>query len=269
MAPSNKSSSTSTASRRKSNKGMLILKLSPKALQSLGTPNAVKETNLKSPSIVDRTSSSPSTGDKKLGSNIHTPVQPETPGSSSMPPPTESLKKKGNKRAAAGTDGNSKARGRPGPKKKARLDDGTLNHTSATPRAPNGSAVKLGPKANQGAINAGLRALDRSGKPCRKWAKGSFKLKSFTGITWEIPRWKAPLHIVAIHSSSKTISGETLKKNQNSIQVESLPGENSNSVIDFEMESLNSHSASSSIPHLTPSGEALTSTQSSPVAASA
>jgi hypothetical protein len=48
----------------------------------------------------------------------------------------------------------------------------------------------LGPKANQGAINAGLRALDRSGKPCRKWAKKPFTLKSFTGVVWELPSWK-------------------------------------------------------------------------------
>lgn len=54
------------------------------------------------------------------------------------------------------------------------------------------AAHKLGPKANQGAINAGLRALDRSGKPCRKWSRGGFKLKSFTGVVWEIPRWTAP-----------------------------------------------------------------------------
>ncbi|KAG5982199.1 hypothetical protein E4U54_006406 [Claviceps lovelessii] len=53
-------------------------------------------------------------------------------------------------------------------------------------------AAKLGPKANQGAINAGLRALDRSGKPCRKWERGGFRLKSFTGVLWEIPRWRAP-----------------------------------------------------------------------------
>lgn len=51
---------------------------------------------------------------------------------------------------------------------------------------------KLGPKANQGAINAGLRALDRSGKPCRKWTRGTFQMKSFTGVVWEIPRWTAP-----------------------------------------------------------------------------
>lgn len=51
---------------------------------------------------------------------------------------------------------------------------------------------KLGPKANQGAINAGLRALDRSGAPCRKWEKKPFKLKSFTGILWEVPTWRTP-----------------------------------------------------------------------------
>lgn len=51
---------------------------------------------------------------------------------------------------------------------------------------------KLGPKANQGAINAGLRALDRTGKPCRKWEKTGFRVKSFTGRVWEIPSWRAP-----------------------------------------------------------------------------
>lgn len=51
---------------------------------------------------------------------------------------------------------------------------------------------KLGPKANQGAINAGLRALDRSGKPCRKWERKPIQLKSFTGVVWELPSWQAP-----------------------------------------------------------------------------
>lgn len=66
-------------------------------------------------------------------------------------------------------------------------EDGTVEGGRSGP-APH----KLGPKANQGAINAGLRALDRSGKPCRKWTKGGFTLKSFTGVVWEIPRWTAP-----------------------------------------------------------------------------
>ncbi|CAK7223115.1 hypothetical protein SCUCBS95973_005068 [Sporothrix curviconia] len=113
-------------------------------------------------------------------------------------------KKKGVKRsaAAAGVDSTPSAgpgsangdtpapaarvRSKPGPKKKAKLDDGVEIRASAS------GAHKLGPKASMGAINAGLRALDRSGKPCRKWVKGGFQLKSFTGVQWEIPRWRAP-----------------------------------------------------------------------------
>jgi hypothetical protein len=68
-------------------------------------------------------------------------------------------------------------------------EDGTIDPNG---RSGGGTYHKLGPKANQGAINAGLRALDRSGAPCRKWTKGGFKLKSFTGVLWEIPRWTAP-----------------------------------------------------------------------------
>lgn len=127
-----------------------------------------------------------------------------------MAPPTSSgdgaaPKKKGVKRSAAaagvdangtangtngtnGTNGDSapKARSKPGPKKKPRVDDGLLDP------GRNVGAHKLGPKASMGAINAGLRALDRSGKPCRKWNKGGFQLKTFTGVVWEIPRWTAP-----------------------------------------------------------------------------
>lgn len=48
---------------------------------------------------------------------------------------------------------------------------------------------RLGPKANTGAINAGLRALDRTGAPCRKWDRQPFKLRSFTGVLWQVPAW--------------------------------------------------------------------------------
>lgn len=51
---------------------------------------------------------------------------------------------------------------------------------------------KLGPKANQGAINAGLRALDRTGAPCRKWERKPLQLKSFTGIVWGLSSWRTP-----------------------------------------------------------------------------
>ncbi|KAG5517881.1 hypothetical protein PMAC_000336 [Pneumocystis sp. 'macacae'] len=49
---------------------------------------------------------------------------------------------------------------------------------------------KLGPKANTGAINAGLRALDRTGKPCRKWIKRKITIDCISGIKWEINGWK-------------------------------------------------------------------------------
>src|ERR1700712_1238472 len=71
---------------------------------------------------------------------------------------------------------------------------------------------KLGPKANQGAINAGLRALDRSGKPCRKWERKGFQLKSLTGVTWTIGSWTAPL-------KDKTFSGDV--KSESSYSSES------------------------------------------------
>lgn len=72
-------------------------------------------------------------------------------------------------------------------------DDGTADHNGK----PNGGGVttgshKLGPKANQGAINARLRALDRTKHPCRKWERKPIQLKSFTGVVWELPSWRAP-----------------------------------------------------------------------------
>lgn len=56
------------------------------------------------------------------------------------------------------------------------------------------SSHKLGPKANTGAINAGLRALDRSGKPCKKWERHPLHIKSFTGLSWGMPSWNTISH---------------------------------------------------------------------------
>ncbi|EWC43547.1 hypothetical protein DRE_01434 [Drechslerella stenobrocha 248] len=75
--------------------------------------------------------------------------------------------KRGGKRAGGGG-------GKPGPKKR-KLDDGTSLPPS-----------RLGPKSSGGAINAGLRALDRTGAPCKKWSKASFTLKSFTGFKFTL-----------------------------------------------------------------------------------
>lgn len=84
-------------------------------------------------------------------------------------------------------------------------------------------AHKLGPKANQGAINAGLRALDRTGKPCRKWEKNGFRLKTFTGVTWELPTWRAPPKSVGSGESpgkgSVPTSNSQSKENNSSSQV--------------------------------------------------
>src|ERR1700712_3786888 len=54
------------------------------------------------------------------------------------------------------------------------------------------SAPKINPKANTGAINANLRALDRSGAPCRRWDLSGFRVKSFTGVVWGAEPWAAP-----------------------------------------------------------------------------
>jgi hypothetical protein len=134
-------------------------------------------------------------GEHASDSNPATPVANGTPAPSTMGPPTEGVKKKGTKRSAAAANGTEpKVRGKPGPKKKPRLlvhlsspsllhypwltrlsEDGTIDHSGTTKAHGTGAANKLGPKANQGAINAGLRALDRSGKPCRKWNKGGLR----------------------------------------------------------------------------------------------
>ena len=83
-------------------------------------------------------------------------------------------------------------------------DDGTNTNgdTGPTKRGAGANSGhpaphRLGPKANQGAINAGLRALDRTGKPCRRWEKKVFQVKSFTGVTWDVPTWRAPKPKVA------------------------------------------------------------------------
>ena len=77
---------------------------------------------------------------------------------------------------------------------------------------------KLGPKANQGAINAGLRALDRTGKQCRKWEKTGFRVKSFTGRVWEIPSWRAPT-TRAFGSESDPGSSNTQSKENSSSNI--------------------------------------------------
>ncbi|KLU86428.1 hypothetical protein MAPG_05442 [Magnaporthiopsis poae ATCC 64411] len=217
MPPAATKNASSAKDRRKSDKaaaapeprfeptrpGLVTLVVPPQRLRAIIDPSSVssltEETPAKdkdSPTMSSTLAAAPpSNPDAPSDSNPNTPNATGTPAPPSvMGPPTEGPKKKGVKRSAAMANGNgsdgptAKVRGKPGPKKKARLDDGTLE----SGRASGIGAHKLGPKANQGAINAGLRALDRSGKPCRKWSKGGFTLKSFTGVVWTVPRWTAP-----------------------------------------------------------------------------
>lgn len=126
-------------------------------------------------------------------------------------------------------------------------EDGTIDHTGAAKAA---GAHKLGPKANQGAINAGLRALDRSGKPCRKWDRGGFKLKSFTGVVWEVPRWTAPPkkgpESSTEDSAAPSAADSSSKENKETGAENSVS--NSNNGGDVEMQSMPSVNASSPAP---------------------
>lgn len=90
----------------------------------------------------------------------------------------------------------------------------------STPAAQGGH--KLGPKANTGAINAGLRALDRSGKPCRKWERKGFQLKSFTGFEWGSGSWSAP------QRDTSTFSGDV--KSDSSSALDGKPNVDSSAV---------------------------------------
>ncbi|ATY59842.1 DUF1711 domain [Cordyceps militaris] len=181
-------------------------------------------------------------------SNAATPAAEGTPAPSAMGPPIDG-RKKGVKRGATATgDGLAKIRGKPGPKKKPRLEDGSIDHAAV--RA-NAAAHKLGPKANQGAINAGLRALDRSGKPCRKWAKGNFNLKSFTGVIWEINRWTAPPKPNGAEADSEATpadSADSSNKENKENGQENNSTAPSNGGGDVEMQSLPSVHASSPAP---------------------
>ncbi|KAL9134217.1 MAG: hypothetical protein Q9175_004603 [Cornicularia normoerica] len=111
-----------------------------------------------------------------------------------LPAPKTGVKRE----LGAGVESDDKDKPKNPPRKRARPEGKPDGRTAAARLAKGtsgpgaGTSHKLGPKANQGAINAGLRALDRTGKPCRKWEKTGFRVKSFTGRTWEIPSWKAP-----------------------------------------------------------------------------
>ncbi|KAI9695147.1 MAG: hypothetical protein M1820_008853 [Bogoriella megaspora] len=268
MAPA-AGQTSSPASAKTSAKGskknrIIVLRLSPKQLARL-TPETLSETK---PSRANSSTSSveapatkieSSAADAASDSNatpVPTTIAPAGDNNNLAPPPNGAKKrgipgpKPGAKRGAGlMLDGQPKPRGKPGPKKKPRLPDGTIDHGStATAGAFGGiapiAAHKLGPKANQGAINAGLRALDRSGKPCRKWQRNEFKLKSFTGVTWAVRTWRSPKNpsnLTPSESSSEATSANDLKPK---FDENAIASERSNGPIDIT----NIHTGSSPMP---------------------
>ncbi|KAJ4583313.1 hypothetical protein HRR86_003708 [Exophiala dermatitidis] len=219
-------SASNRADKNKKQGKIIILKLSPKLLRQFEEPTAKPEEQStasvgSSPTPPDEDASTlkvPEANDNASESNSTPAPTPADPAAADG-----SRKKKGGAGGAKRSlgqmmesNGTPKPRGKPGPKKKPRLyvpflplsqhdatfagsvltqprEDGSIDHGAnkgSVTTGPGPGGHKLGPKANQGAINAGLRALDRSGKPCRKWVKKSFTLKSFTGVTWELPSWK-------------------------------------------------------------------------------
>lgn len=140
-------------------------------------------------------------------------------------------------------------------------DDGTAENGEPGP-AKKGSGVgtshpgphRLGPKANQGAINAGLRALDRSGKPCRRWEKKAFQLKSFTGVTWQVPTWRSPKPKV-IKEEKVTEEGAGQSQSANSDSKENkgsgvFTSEKSSSAAEGDLDAAASNGVSSPAPLL-------------------
>jgi hypothetical protein len=113
-----------------------------------------------------------------------------TPGAAKRKGP-----KPGSKRNAAQMEAGSngatpkQAKAKPGPKRK-KMGDMINDPNSKGPFTAPAAINKAGPKANLGAINERLRALDRSGAKCRRWEKKGFQVRSFTGVMWQVPTYQ-------------------------------------------------------------------------------
>ncbi|KAE8144716.1 INO80 complex, subunit Ies4 [Aspergillus avenaceus] len=184
-----------------SSKGVVILKLSPELLGRFISPSLEAKDKKKNGTKTEEPAiDSPVKESSPASSSVEAPVPPSdnasdaasTPAAGTSAADTPRRKalqgpKPGAKRGVNQmSESTPKPRGKPGPKKKPRLDDGAPEPVKVT------ASHRLGPKANTGAINAGLRALDRSGTPCRKWERKALQLKSFTGIQWQLPSWRTP-----------------------------------------------------------------------------
>ncbi|KAJ5496305.1 INO80 complex subunit Ies4 [Penicillium fimorum] len=190
-----------------SNSLMVVLKLSEDSLRQFTSPN-IKSIQNNTPNIKTNDNSSPASSTElptvrpSSADNGSDADANSTPATGVTPSDAQRRKgvpgpKPGNKRTKEQTDSTAKSRGRPGPKKKPRLEEGDATKIPA--------AQRLGPKANTGAINAGLRALDRTGAACRKWERKPLQLRSFTGIMWQLPSWRTP----GISKSDDSVDGKS------------------------------------------------------------
>ncbi|KAL4897441.1 INO80 complex, subunit Ies4 [Aspergillus ambiguus] len=206
MPASGSNASTNGRSNRPgASKNIVVLKLSPALLGQFAPPSPEAKDKKKNIPTIKKDSPDDSPAKEKEPSSPASSADPQVPPSSadnasdaaSTPaagtstadtPRRKGLPgpKPGVKRGLSQGESYPRPRGKPGPKKKPRLDDGTVDTAKFV------NSHRLGPKANTGAINAGLRALDRSGAPCRKWERKPLQLKSFTGVMWQLPAWRAP-----------------------------------------------------------------------------
>ncbi|KAE9963592.1 hypothetical protein BLS_009135 [Venturia inaequalis] len=217
---------TPKSSTKHSKSKIIKLSLSPTLLSKFPSDSIALPTPLASASTdaLNVPSPAPTAPDSIIVST------PTATANNLLAPPTNGSKRKGAaakpnlKRTASQLEaGGPKPRGKPGPKKKARIgENGEVLAGSVAPAAP-----KLGPKANQGAINACLRALDRTGKPTRKWQKTGFKVRSFTGYAWAAGTYAAQRKIsgeFAGDVKSDSSSSGDLKATQDSSVVASNSG---------------------------------------------
>ncbi|KAJ5895568.1 hypothetical protein N7495_007259 [Penicillium taxi] len=231
-------SNRASASKKELNTLVVTLKLSPDLLQRFITKPLDTKTSSKTNPVKSQERSSPasSTGIPAVrpssadnASDLDTTSTPATGANSSDTPRRKGVPgpKPGNKRTNAQTESSTpRSRGRPGPKKKTRLEEGA----EVVPKVS--AAHRLGPKANTGAINAGLRALDRTGAPCRKWERQSLKLRSFTGVAWKLPSWRTPSLVIVGSDEAK-----------GAVALESIDSDNKHTLAPPGTETLNGSSA--------------------------
>lgn len=178
-----------------SSQKIVVLKIDSAKLAKWAPAASVKDTATVSSSNANSTSDSSTNSPRnssplaagvtpQVGSPVGSQVGSEAPSVTATGTAGTSTVKPGPKR---GRQPGAPA-GKPG-RKKQKLDNGAVP-TLAIPGTS--GPHKLGPKANQGAINAQLRALDRTGRPCKKWTKAGFQIKSFTGFQWTVPTWATP-----------------------------------------------------------------------------